>query len=115
MAEAAPRPKKIQVRKGEGLLVIDWRDGLHCEYPLSGLRAACPCASCRGGHENMGGPGSPDMLELDIPIVDSRVTQLQDAELVGNYALQLLWKDGHKFGIYRWDYLRELCPREPEP
>ncbi len=56
----------------------------------------------------MGKPGSPDMLE--IPVMDSRATELVDAELVGNYALQLLWKDGHKYGIYRWEYLRQLCP-----
>jgi len=106
------RPKNIQVRKSDGLLVIDWQDGLHCEYPLPGLRSACPCAACQGGHENMGKPGSPDMLE--IPLIDKRATQLADAELVGNYALQLLWKDGHSSGIYRWEYLRQLCPPAAE-
>lgn len=105
----AYRPKDIQVRKSEGVLIIDWEDGLRCEYPLPGLRAACPCASCQGGHENMGKPGSPDMLE--IPLIDTRATQLVDAQLVGNYALQLSWKDGHNFGIYRWEYLRQLCPQ----
>lgn len=105
----AYRPKNIQVKKGVGVLVIEWQDGLRCEYPLAGLRAACPCASCQGGHENMGGPGSPEMLE--IPLLDARATDLADAELVGNYALQLTWMDGHKYGIYRWQYLRELCPQ----
>jgi len=106
------RPKRIEVKKAEGLLTIEWSDGVRCRYPLAGLRAACPCASCVGGHENMGQPGSPDMLE--IPLVDSRLTRLVDAEIVGNYALQLTWMDGHKFGIYRWEYLRQLCP-QPEP
>lgn len=104
------KPKKIQAKKGEGILFIEWEDGQRCEYPLSGLRAACPCAECRGGHENMGGPGSPDMLE--IPVIDARATRLIDAEIVGNYALQLNWQDGHSSGIYRWDYLRQLCPEE---
>lgn len=106
------RPRNIQVKKGEGKLVIDWNDGVRCEYPLAGLRSACPCASCVGGHENMGKPGSPDMLE--IPLMDSRASQLQDANLVGNYALQLTWMDGHSYGIYRWEYLRELCPEDEE-
>jgi DUF971 family protein len=57
----------------------------------------------------MGGPGSPEMLE--IPIIDARTTRLIDAEIVGNYALQLNWQDGHNSGIYRWDYLRQLCPQ----
>lgn len=103
-----PRPKNIKISRGEGTLVIDWDDGHHSEYPLSGLRAACPCAACRGGHEHMGGPGSPEMLE--IPLISSRATELESAEIVGNYALQLVWKDGHRYGIYRWDYLRQLCP-----
>ena len=29
---------------------------------------------------------------------------------VGNYALQFEWSDGHKTGIYAFDYLRALCP-----
>ncbi len=32
------------------------------------------------------------------------------AELVGRYALQIFWSDGHSTGIYSFHYLRELCP-----
>ena len=32
------------------------------------------------------------------------------AELVGRYALQIFWNDGHSAGIYAFDYLRSLCP-----
>jgi len=31
------------------------------------------------------------------------------AELVGRYALQIYWNDGHSTGIYSFDYLRSLC------
>jgi DUF971 family protein len=31
-------------------------------------------------------------------------------ETVGNYALQVLWDDGHQTGIYTWRMLREACP-----
>jgi len=34
----------------------------------------------------------------------------QKAELVGRYALQIYWSDGHSSGIYTFDYLRGLCP-----
>ena len=88
--------------------MIEWADGFACEYPISGLRAACPCAECRGGHENMGVPGSPEMLE--IPMVNKAAIELVKLEEVGNYAIQLYWKDGHYHGIYTWKYLRELCP-----
>jgi DUF971 family protein len=32
--------------------------------------------------------------------------------MVGNYALQPSWDDGHSTGIYTWEYLRYLCPAE---
>ncbi len=32
------------------------------------------------------------------------------AELVGRYALQIHWSDGHSSGIYAFPYLRRLCP-----
>jgi DUF971 family protein len=61
-----------------------------------------------GGHANMGKPGSPDML--DLPLVGQQSDGLVDLKIVGNYALQLTWADGHNSGIYSWEYLRELCP-----
>ncbi len=36
--------------------------------------------------------------------------RLLRAEPVGNYALSLIWSDGHSTGIYTWEYLRDLCP-----
>ncbi len=103
-----PRPSKISASRSKGTLIIEWEDGHHSEYPLAGLRAACPCAECRGGHEGMGKGGSPDMLE--IPLVPTGSIELESMEGVGNYALQLVWKDGHSYGIYTWEYLRQLCP-----
>ena len=102
------RPKKVSASRSRRLLLIDWEDGHHSEYPLAGLRAACPCAECRGGHEGMGKVGSPDMLK--IPLAPAAKTELENMEGVGNYALQLIWKDGHTHGIYTWEYLRGLCP-----
>jgi DUF971 family protein len=106
------RPKRIAVSHSMGVMTIEWEDGQSCDYPISGLRAACPCAECRGGHQNMGVPGSPDMLE--IPIVNKAATELVQLEQVGNYAIQLYWKDGHSYGIYSWQYLWELCPKMRE-
>ena len=105
-------PKRIVASRSKGILSIEWSDGVSCDYPISGLRAACPCAECRGGHDKMGKPGSPEMLE--IPIINKASTELVRIEQVGNYAIQLHWKDGHSFGIYSWLYLRELCPEERE-
>ncbi len=61
----------------------------------------------------MGKRGSPEMLE--IPLAPTGSTELDRMEGVGNYALQLVWKDGHRYGIYTWEYLRELSPSAKAP
>lgn len=105
---SGPRPSQITASRSQRIVTIEWEDGARCEYPFEGLRAACPCAECRGGHERMGGPGSPDLLE--IPLTSKQSAELERIEPVGHYAIQLIWKDGHSFGIYTWEYLRQLCP-----
>jgi DUF971 family protein len=47
---------------------------------------------------------------LEVPLQQGQSAELERVETVGNYALQPVWKDGHSYGIYSWDYLRELCP-----
>jgi DUF971 family protein len=79
-------------------------------YPFSLLRSACPCASCRGGHENM--KSEPDEEVFTLPIVQSSATQIANVVATGSYALTLVWEDGHDYGIYNWHYLRALCPCE---
>lgn len=37
-------------------------------------------------------------------------TDLDRISVVGNYALQLHWADGHETGIYTYHYVRALCP-----
>jgi DUF971 family protein len=34
------------------------------------------------------------------------------ANLVGNYAMQIEWSDGHGSGIYSFEYLREISPQK---
>ena len=46
----------------------------------------------------------PPILGPDGPLKPKR------AELVGHYALQIFWSDGHSTGIYTFEYLRGLCP-----
>ncbi len=106
-----PRPIGITLDKTAKELVIEWSDKQVCRYPLSQLREACPCVECRGGHENMGRQGDPDNLLVLTP---KRSYTVESLELVGNYALQPVWDDGHHTGIYTWEYLRRLCPVEKQ-
>jgi DUF971 family protein len=104
-----PMPKTITLNKTEGHLQIEWQDGATCRYPLSHLREACPCVECRGGHHNMGIAKGPDNL---LTLLPARSYKIEALEPIGNYALQPTWDDGHHTGIYTWEYLRTLCPKD---
>ncbi|GAB4509678.1 MAG: hypothetical protein OHK0046_05100 [Anaerolineae bacterium] len=104
-----PKPTNVTLNKTEGYLEITWQEGHTCQYPLPQLREACPCVECRGGHQFMGPAFEPDNLLALKPKRSYTVTEVQ---LVGNYAIQPTWDDGHQTGIYSWDYLYRLCPEE---
>ena len=103
------RPSGITLNRQAHYLEIQWDDGAVCQYPLSELREACPCVECRGGHQFMGAAHDPDSL---LELKPARSYMITDLDMVGNYALQPTWDDGHSTGIYTWDYLRRLCPDE---
>jgi DUF971 family protein len=103
-------PNSIQANKKISELYILWNDGHESHYPFWLLRAACPCASCRGGHENM--QTEPDSGVFDNKLPESSATRIKLIEPVGSYALTITWEDGHHFGIFNWHYLRALCPCE---
>ena len=102
------RPKSVEASKSRGELFIRWEDDHESRYPLAGLRAACPCAECRGGHEAMGQPVTPELMTSRA--VEGTAGELVSLEAVGNYALLPVWADGHRYGIYSWEMLRRLCP-----
>jgi DUF971 family protein len=101
------RPTAITLNKTDGYLQIIWNDNQVCQYPLSEFREACPCVECRGGHQFMGREHEPDNL---LKLIPKRSYTMSRLDMVGNYAVQPTWDDGHHTGIYTWDYLRRLCP-----
>ena len=103
------QPTSIDLNKAEGFLRITWSDGAVCQYPLSNLREACPCVECRGGHDKMGMAHAPDNI---LTLLPARSYDVENLEVVGSYALQFFWNDGHHTGIYTWEYLRKLCPKD---
>lgn len=105
------RPVSIKLNKQEGWLQITWDDNTSCQYPLGPLREACPCVQCRGGHDKMGSAHQPEDL-LTISLTPSRSHEIVEILPVGNYALQPRWSDGHDTGIYTWEFLYSLCPKE---
>ena len=105
---SAIRPVGITANRPTRRLEIQWADGHLSSYPFGLLRYACPCAECRGGHDNM--RSDPDPLVFFMPEEDTPATRITNLERVGAYAITIHWEDGHHFGIYNWNYLRMLCP-----
>ena len=102
------KPANVTVNKKTREFTINWDDGHASVYPFGLLRAACPCASCRCGHENM--RAEPDADVFHKQLEDSSATRISNVKAVGSYALTIMWDDGHDYGIYNWHYLRLLCP-----
>ena len=95
---ASLRPENVAVDKTEKQVRISWNDGRDSIHSFERLRAVCPCAECKAS--------AADENPLRRALLVS--TDLEGAQLVGNYATQISWDDGHRFGIYTWEYLRSL-------
>ncbi|MGH3026419.1 MAG: gamma-butyrobetaine hydroxylase-like domain-containing protein [Candidatus Dormibacteraceae bacterium] len=96
-----PFPTAIDLVRAENALHIEWEDGSRSTLSGATLRWACPCAECRG---EMGVPGRLDRAD-DLP--EDEMT-LENAELIGQYALQIAFRSGHATGIYTFPTLRGL-------
>jgi len=96
-------PKAIKLAGGNDTLTVMWSDGHVSAYPYRYLREKCPCATCT----ELGPPRAP--APSPLPLLGIKPLKPNRAELVGRYALQIYWNDGHSTGIYTFDYLRELC------
>jgi DUF971 family protein len=96
------KPKSIK-KTGPLELKIAWDDGEERTYPLGKLRDLCPCAGCAGE--------TILMREYVPPPIDQSVPgryELKDIQMVGSYAVQMVWGDGHATGIYSFEYLKNF-------
>jgi DUF971 family protein len=48
----------------------------------------------------------------EVTVFGKRNVGITAVEPVGNYAVRLLFDDGHDTGLYSWDYLHELGERQ---
>jgi DUF971 family protein len=108
-----PRKKasnvKIHISSGAGV-DITWADGHESHYDFAYLREECPCATCndeRGKKQAfaVATPAFPAVLPMFKP-----KPRAQSATVMGNYAVQIIFSDGHSTGIYSYDHLRNICP-----
>jgi DUF971 family protein len=94
-------PQKIELIGSE--VAIVWNDGTESYFPADKLRAASPSAETRGEKDIFGQQyGGTEKKNFSGVSVTSW-------EKVGNYALRFDFSDGHRTGLYTFDYLVELA------
>jgi DUF971 family protein len=99
---AAPWPLEIRVRRAEKALEIDFDDGSSFRYPAELLRVESPSAEVQGH--------SPSQK---VTLGGKRHVGIKELEQVGNYAVRVIFDDGHSTGIYSWPYLHHLGRDQP--
>ncbi len=94
----SPRPTDIKLHQSSRLLEISFDNGrvakLSCEF----LRVYSPSAEVRGH-----GAGQ------EVLQVGKENINIIGIEPIGNYAVKLIFSDGHDTGLYSWDYLHEIA------
>lgn len=96
-AEPTPTPTEIRLRRQSRLLEIRFDDGLTVELPLEFLRVHSPSAEVKGH-----GPGQETL------VLGKQNVGIKAIEQIGQYAVRLVFDDGHDSGLYSWKYLHEL-------
>ncbi len=105
MNSRASFPMRIDVRRDDGEMVIEWHGGRIDRLPLSELRRWCPCALCSDQREHQSRDQGLHMLTSEERDANADVA---DVIPVGRYAIQIKWGDGHDTGIYTYDSLRKM-------
>jgi DUF971 family protein len=87
----------IDVDTQVGVLDIVWDDDIRQRFDNATLRRHCRCADCKALRLRTG-------VELDIP----PHTTIREIRMVGHYAAQFVFSDGHERGIFPWVFIREI-------
>jgi len=88
---------EIKVRTRSRVLEVAFEDGARFQLPFEYLRVHSPSAEVKGH-----GPGQ------EVLVTGKQNVGIHGIEPVGQYAVKLVFDDGHDSGLYSWKYLREL-------
>src|SRR5690349_3910218 len=84
-------------------ILLSWSNNEKYSVPYVEIRYYCPCAGCVD--ENSG----QRTIQKSSISPDIRPKSVQ---LIGRYAVQFIWSDGHDTGMYHYDRLYELCEKQ---
>ena len=93
-------PSRVVLRESKDALMLTYSDGQEYILPAEYLRVYSPSAEVRGHGEGN------ETLQFG-----KRLVTINALEKAGNYALQIVFSDGHDSGIYSWDYLQALAEK----
>jgi DUF971 family protein len=92
-----PIATEIKVRSKSRLLEVCFTDGCRFELPFEYLRVHSPSAEVKGH-----GPGQ------EVLVLGKENVGVRAVEPVGQYAVKIVFDDGHDTGLFTWRYLYEL-------
>ena len=84
-------------------VAIRWSDGQESYHAPTDLRRASPSAEVQGERDIFGNQYGGHAAAPISPV------QVTAWEIVGNYAVRFEFSDGHRTGLYTFDYLRKLA------
>lgn len=101
LTQNTPIPTEIKLHQQSHILEVAFNDGSRFNMPCEYLRVFSPSAEVRGH-----GPGQ------EVLQVGKKNVEIKAIEPVGQYAVVLVFTDGHDSGIYSWDYLYDLGKKQ---
>ena len=91
-------PTDITATEKGRILEVAFDDGEVVRLTAERLRVESPSAEVQGH--------SPNQKKI---IIGKETVAIVGLEPVGNYAVKIVFSDGHDTGLYTWEYLRELA------
>jgi DUF971 family protein len=90
-------PTELRLDKDRRVLTVSFDDGKSFALPAELLRVLSPSAEVQGHSEAQ-----------RVTVAGKKNVTVTRIEPVGNYAVRIVFDDGHDTGLFVWDYLREL-------
>jgi DUF971 family protein len=91
-------PTDITAMEKGRVLEVAFDDGQTIRLAAERLRVESPSAEVQGH--------SPSQKKI---VTGKENVAIVAIEPVGNYAIKIVFDDGHDTGLYSWDYLRKLA------
>lgn len=90
-------PEELRLHDRGTVLTVTFDNGERHDLRAEYLRVESPSAEVKGH-----GVGQ------EVTVAGKRQVSVKQIEPVGNYAVRLIFSDGHSTGLYSWDYLAKL-------